>query len=541
MDEARRRIVVLLCMHRSGSSLTANILQKLGMSLGPFDLLGAAPSNPHGHFESAPFLELNRKIQRWAFGFPEEGTEDPDLIARFVDSRGEWPSDRPIPDEWFAEARSLVDALVASGSVSGFKDPRTVLLWPFWKRVLESTADVEIVPALLLRSPHEIAMSLCTRSGGIMPYWRALDLVGVHLERMKAVSEEFGGAATIVRFSDSHFQPDLRRLVAACGLAWDDPTVEAAFDKSCVHHRPAIVSHPAQVALERIGGDGWEEVDPAINAARLAKDARQYEATMHRLLVETQTQLGATHFDLQRHREVVAEAGDIARSLEARAVRAEAALEDAQKAFDLLKHCLEQSEKHLARTMESLVSNQERRVSAEQMLAHTQGILAHTENHVVQIQRHLEHQQKVHEHTSVMLARAEAGKLELERSLARMGQLEETLRVARECAEKDQSRLADVQQAWTADRNRLAETEDRIAKMQELSIERDDQFRLALDREQGLRMEIVGLRKRIERIESHAVLGAAIRGRRQIKQFWLNFRHRSPSGAERNTRVDRPL
>ncbi|MDR3622080.1 MAG: hypothetical protein P4L85_22210 [Paludisphaera borealis] len=520
MDESKRKLVVLFCMHRSGSSLTANVLQKLGMSLGPFELLGAAPSNPYGHFEPVPFLELNRKIQTWAFGFQEEGTEDPELLARFVDSQGEWPSDRSIPDEWFAEAESLVSSLAASGPISGFKDPRTVLLWPFWRRVFESTAGVEVVPVLLVRSPHEIAMSLCTRSGGIMPYWRALDLVGVHLARMKAVAEEFGGAAAIVRFGDTHFQTDLRRLVEACGLAWDDATVDAAFDRSCVHHQPAIVSHAAQESLGRISGDAWEGLDPTINAARLAKDARQYEATMHRLLGETQKQLGVTLFDLQRHKDVVAEAGAIAHALEARAVRAESDLVDAEKAFNLAKHCVEQSEMNLARTMESLVSTQERRVSAEQLLAHTQGVLAHTENHVVQIQQS-------YEHAISHLAAVQNRNLELERSLARMVQHQEALSL--------------TQEAWAADRARLAETQDRIARIQEMTIERDDQFRLALDREQKLWLETVELRKRLDRIESHAVLGAALRGRRQIKQIWLKFRHLGPSGVERTTRIDRPV
>ena len=60
--------------------------------------------------------------------------------------------------------RSLVRTLLDSGKISGFKDPRTVLLWPFWRRVLSAFPGVRIVPIALLRSPHEIAMSLFTRS-----------------------------------------------------------------------------------------------------------------------------------------------------------------------------------------------------------------------------------------------------------------------------------------------------------------------------------------------------------------------------------------
>jgi hypothetical protein len=72
MEEGKRTLVVVLCTHRSGSSLTARILQRLGMSLGPFDLNGAAPSNPYGHFEAVPFLDLNRQIQNLAYGFEHD-------------------------------------------------------------------------------------------------------------------------------------------------------------------------------------------------------------------------------------------------------------------------------------------------------------------------------------------------------------------------------------------------------------------------------------------------------------------------------------
>ena len=44
MEGPQPTLVVLLCMHRCGSSLTTNILQRLGMSLGPFELMGAAPA-----------------------------------------------------------------------------------------------------------------------------------------------------------------------------------------------------------------------------------------------------------------------------------------------------------------------------------------------------------------------------------------------------------------------------------------------------------------------------------------------------------------
>jgi hypothetical protein len=523
MDDARRKLVVLLCMHRSGSSLTANLLQKLGMSLGPFDLIGAAPSNPYGHFEALPFHKLNRRIQEWAFGFADDVPADPEVLRRFTEGQGAWPADRPIPDEWLAEAEEAVRALVESGPVSGFKDPRTVLVWPFWQRVFAAIEGVEVVPVALLRSPHEIAMSLCTRSQGAMPYWNALDVVGVHLARMEAVVEEGGAAARVVRFGTSRFMADSQDLAAALGLEWSDETADRVFDRSCVHHLPAAVAHPAQESFEELGGGDRVDLDAAANAARLARDARKYEAAMHKQLVDTQAQLGKTLVTVYQNEAKLADAAGVVKAFEARAVDAEALLAESMKAFDAVKHCLEQSEQNLARTMESLVSTQERRVSAEQLLTHTQ-------NHVVEIQQ-------AHEQALGRLAAAQDRGQALERATIEAHHEKARVEIA---LARAQDALGMTHEAWSADRARLAETQDRIARMQELAIERDDLYRSALDREHNLWLETIELRKKLDRIESHAVLGAALKGRRQIKQIWLKFRHLSPKGVLRTTRIDRP-
>ena len=55
------KTVVVLGMHRSGTSMIASILNKLGVSMGKV-MLGKTPSNPLGHFEDKDFYNLNRKI-----------------------------------------------------------------------------------------------------------------------------------------------------------------------------------------------------------------------------------------------------------------------------------------------------------------------------------------------------------------------------------------------------------------------------------------------------------------------------------------------
>ena len=247
-------LVVLFCMHRSGSSFTARLLQSLGMSLGPFALGGADESNPHGHFEALPFLTLNRELQLKAFGFADDLPADAATLRRFRETGGQWPSETAISDSQWQEGRQLIHQLVTSDPVSGFKDPRTALTWPFWQRVLQGFPGLRIVPVFLLRSPHEIAMSLFQRSHGDFCYGDALDAVAVHFRRMKAIRDEWQGEQVDLHFDPQTFTQKVPKAVELCGMKWDESELTTAYDPDCRHHRPAVIAHDAQSLFEQMGG-----------------------------------------------------------------------------------------------------------------------------------------------------------------------------------------------------------------------------------------------------------------------------------------------
>lgn len=148
----RKKLVVVLGMHRSGTSAITCCLQALGVSLGDH-LLPAAQDNDKGFWEDLDIIELNAGM----------------LAALGRD----WHSLRPVTDRdvesllslgYLEKALQLLREKTVDVSVFGFKDPRTTKLLPFWQRVFEdSSFDVQYI--LSSRNPLSVVKSLGKRDG----------------------------------------------------------------------------------------------------------------------------------------------------------------------------------------------------------------------------------------------------------------------------------------------------------------------------------------------------------------------------------------
>ncbi|MGO9112927.1 MAG: glycosyltransferase [Thermoguttaceae bacterium] len=274
-----RTLVVVLCMHRSGSSFTAQLFQRLGMSLGPFELGGAHESNPYGHFEAAPFVSLNRDLQLNALGFADDFPVGSIALRRFREINGQWPSEMEIPDSTRQQGKQLVHQLVTSGPVSGFKDPRTVLTWPFWRCVLQEFPGLRVVPLFLIRSPHEIAMSLFQRAHGDRCYNAALDVTAVHFERMKSIRDEWQGDHAVLQFEPRIFAQQVPLVVEMCGLKWDESILAETYDPNCRHYSPTMIVHEAQSLFEQMAGSDDRPAEQD-NLRQLMTDAAVREQSL---------------------------------------------------------------------------------------------------------------------------------------------------------------------------------------------------------------------------------------------------------------------
>ena len=160
----REKTVVVLGMHRSGSSLTSGLLEALGVDMGE-RLMAESRANPVGYFEDKAFLRLNRQILHAA--------------------GGTW-YDPPPPDAIRAQHepfRAEVEALVRGRpGLWGWKDPRTSLTLEVYLGHLSSPHVV-----VTHRDPEAIAQSLVKR--GDMQHEEALALAALYEARIDALLE----------------------------------------------------------------------------------------------------------------------------------------------------------------------------------------------------------------------------------------------------------------------------------------------------------------------------------------------------------------
>ena len=142
-----RTALVVLGMHRSGTSALTGVLGQMGCDL-PKNLMGPAEINPKGFFESNLVTGLNE-----------------DLLA----SAGvTWFSFPRFPADWFASpkaaeflerAGAVIAADYGRSHLFALKDPRLCRLLPFWRQAL---GDAGCQPAFVCihRHPREVADSL---------------------------------------------------------------------------------------------------------------------------------------------------------------------------------------------------------------------------------------------------------------------------------------------------------------------------------------------------------------------------------------------
>jgi hypothetical protein len=148
-----RPIVVVLGMHRSGTSVCAHFLSAMGIDMA--DVTAVDASKTQERWERSKIVAFHDRIL---------SLFNRDYLGPFHDFA--------FPVAWWADPRVVEIRRELAGflkermkeSVFGFQDPRTVRLMPVWHQIFR---ELKLVPkiVLCLRNPAQVARSLRARDG----------------------------------------------------------------------------------------------------------------------------------------------------------------------------------------------------------------------------------------------------------------------------------------------------------------------------------------------------------------------------------------
>lgn len=226
------RQLIVAGFHRSGTSLLAELLHRAGLFLGD-ELLGALPSNPHGHFEDLEVMRLHQQIL------------DRNQVGWQMDTL------RPLhigADHWQRMA-DIVSARRSRHQLWGFKDPRSCFFLGAWEHLLP---DMRVVG--VYRNPADSISSLERRHATNLidgegtealhrRFWtepdHGLRLWMAHNEALLAHAAKRPGEVVLVSFRDLRDGfPIVSALNAAFELGLDEIPTHAVFDPSVTTERP---------------------------------------------------------------------------------------------------------------------------------------------------------------------------------------------------------------------------------------------------------------------------------------------------------------
>jgi hypothetical protein len=234
MREAAATAILVLGMHRSGTSAIARLLNLRGAELGR-DLLPAKQDNERGFWENRAILEAHETF------LAQQGRQWYDLVAPAPDwQRG------AAARRFVAELPGVLDRQFGDAKLLLAKDPRLASLAPLWIEVARAR-HVRPVFVVTIRHPNEVAASLARRDG--LPVAQAQLLWLQHL--IEAERATRGHARVFVHYEYllDNWQRELDRIGEQLGIDW--PPAPADFSAAAAQFlAPALRHHHAGREIE---------------------------------------------------------------------------------------------------------------------------------------------------------------------------------------------------------------------------------------------------------------------------------------------------
>jgi len=150
IDSSNNGVILVLGMHRSGTSALAGCIAKLGVQT-PSQLMPPTPDNPKGYWETFELMHIHDRL-----------LESADL---------EWSDVSPFPQTWYqtdsahlfkTEIQAFLSTQINQNQLFLIKDPRICRIPGFWFEMLEAN-NTKTHTVFSLRNPLEVAESLFAR------------------------------------------------------------------------------------------------------------------------------------------------------------------------------------------------------------------------------------------------------------------------------------------------------------------------------------------------------------------------------------------
>lgn len=524
----QRRALLVLGMHRSGTSALARVFSLRGASL-PEHVMPANRGNESGYWEPEAVVRLNDRILE-SFG---ASWDDPFAASLLPPPGG-------FPEAFAQEARNILQREYGGAELFVLKDPRCTLLLGFWNDVLRSIGVVPC-PVVIMRPFAEVADSLLRRdmtnaTSAVLLY------VGYGLEA--AAARDAGASVVTYAQLVADWRATTDRAAREHGIAWprDDAqaVAEIEFYLQPPAREPVVPELPAQVAgwADRVWGwfaqSAQGEHPAAATLARVRAELAGARELLAPLLADRKRQIAELRHTLegsQSAMEQVVYERDMALAERDTALRihqsTEAQLHDAQANYqklELQRTELERALRDVAGSREELVAERDRALQAhgdtEAQLRDTQasyqslerkrsdleGALQAVAGHRESLMAERDQALRAHQSTETLLHEVQASYRKLEEQRAELeGVLQELaghcegLTVERDHAlrmhQGTEARLHETEASYRDLDHRHAELQ---ATLKDLADQRD---LLLAERDQALRAQ-QGTEKRLHQTEA---------------------------------------
>ena len=244
---ASAQIALVLGMHRSGTSALAGLVAELGFDVGK-NLLPGNEFNEKGYYENEAIVNFHSRA------LEELHSSWHDLRILPDDAfRGNWLDDKVM------ELSSVLQTQFGSSRRIVVKDPRTIRLFPIWKRFASETG-VNLTYLLIGRHPLEVCYSLGHRDG----FSRQKSLLLWLQHNLLAECYTRSDKRLILTYQDLIARPDAKGREIGAFLGIEQ---EASLGKAAATIEPSIVHHIAndetwceQPDLRRWTNETWRSL-----------------------------------------------------------------------------------------------------------------------------------------------------------------------------------------------------------------------------------------------------------------------------------------